>query len=163
MDSALIGVAGVAIGTALGGTNKYFSERRDAWKEARTSGLLLLADVRALREAQSTAQIVSDTRLGVKSWESHRQVLAGFRRGRFPNGFLARDWLKLANHFAHLEQLYAERQSKGKVWWSRAQTELEAAESLLARFEFDPRVVGYVLSPKRWLEPKQPRSDAPRS
>lgn len=49
MDQALIGLAGIVVGALLGGTGKYFTQRRDAWARARTSGLLLLADVRALR------------------------------------------------------------------------------------------------------------------
>jgi len=134
------------LGTVLGGTGKYWLLRRDAWREARTSGLLLLADVRALREAQVTAPVVSGTELGVKSWKSQRKVLAGFRRGNFPNGFKAPEWLKLASHFAHLEELYGAHQLEGDGdWWRQAQVELGAAERLLARFEADPPVFWYVL------------------
>lgn len=144
--AALIGLAGIAVGTLLGGTGKYWLLRRDAWREARTSGLLLLANVRALRKAPAAARVVSDTELGVKSWESHRQVLAGFRRGNFPNGFSASEWLELAGHFAQIENFYTAHQPEGDGdWWSRAQDELAAAESLLARFEDDPPVLGYVL------------------
>lgn len=146
MVEALIGLAGVLVGTLLGGTGKYWLLRRDAWSEARTSGLLLLADVHALRGVQAAAQIVSDTELGVKSWESHRQVLAGFRRGNFPNGFRASEWLELAGHFAHLKEIHRVYQPGGDGdRWSRAQDELAAAERLLVRFEQDPPVFGYVV------------------
>lgn len=146
MVEALIGgVGGVLLGTLLGGTGKYWLLRRDAWSEARTSGLLLLADVCALYKVQPDARIVSDTELGVRSWESHRQVLAGFRRGNFPNGFQAAEWLELAGHFAQLKELLASQPNGDADWWSRAQAELGSAELLLARFEHDPRVFGYVV------------------
>lgn len=145
-NDALIGLAGILVGTLLGGTGKYWLLRRDAWRDARTSGLLLLADVRALLEAQATARVVSDTELGVKSWQSHRQVLAGFRRGNFPNGFRAPEWLELARHFAHLDELYAGHESeRGREWWKHAQAELAEAERLLARFEDDPPVLRYIV------------------
>jgi hypothetical protein len=142
---ALIGLAGVVIGTALGGTAKYWSLRRDAWRAARTSGLLLLADVRALRAAEPSAAVVANTRLAVATWEAHRQTLAGFRQGSFPNGFKAHEWLELAGHFARLEQIDADRQLGGDGWWSRAEAALADAERLLDRFESDPPVLGYVL------------------
>ena len=146
VKEALIGLAGIVVGTLLGGTGKYWLLRRDAWREARTSGRLLLADVRALRRAHAAARVVSDTELGVNTWASHRQVLAGFRRGSFPNGFKAPEWLELAGRFAELEELYHSRQRKGDgKWWSRAQDELASAESLLVRFEHDPPVLGYVI------------------
>jgi hypothetical protein len=146
VEEALIGLAGIVVGTVLGGTGKYWLLRRDAWRDARTSGLLLLADVRALRKAQATARIVSTTELGAKSWRAQRKVLAAFRRGNFPNGFRAPEWLELAGHFAQLEQLYGEH--RGDVegeWWTRAQEEFDAAERLLARFGDDPPVFAYVL------------------
>jgi hypothetical protein len=117
-------------------------------------GLLLLADVRALREAPPDARVVSDTKLGARSWESHREVLAAFRRGNFPNGFKAPEWLELAGRFAHLENLYATGERKrDRAWWNSAQVELAGAERLLAHFEFDPGVLGYVLgSPLRRLK-----------
>lgn len=146
MAEALIGVVGIVVGALLGGTGKYWLLRRDAWSEARTSGLLLLADVRTLRNADATAHVVSETRAGAKSWETHREILAGFRRGNFPNGFRAPEWLELASHFARLEQIYAVQRPEGSTgWWSQAKTELAAAELLLARFDDDPAVFGYVV------------------
>lgn len=146
MAEALIGLAGVLVGTLLGGTGKYWLLRRDAWGEARTSGLLLLADVRSLQKAQPRARVASETEFGVKSWESEREILAGFRRGNFPNGFRAREWLRLAGHFAELRELFNAYQSGGDdKAWSRAQRELAAAESLLDRFEEDPKVFWYVV------------------
>jgi hypothetical protein len=104
----------------------------------------LLADVRALRGAGPRARVVIDTELGAKSWDAQRGVLAGFRRGNFPNGFRAPEWLQLAGHFAQLKALASDdRRDDG--WWSEAQGELVAAELLLARFEQDPPVFGYVV------------------
>jgi hypothetical protein len=150
MDStlagALAGVAGVVLGTVLGGTGKYWLLRRDAWSEARASGLILLADVRAVREAEPGARVVSDTELGVKSWDSHRQVLAKFRRGNFPNGFQAKEWLELARHFALLKELNSRSQTDELGdWWNSAESELAAAERLLVRFERDPKIFWYVV------------------
>ena len=146
MDEALIGLAGIVAGAVLGGTGKYWLLRRDAWTEARTSGLLLLADVRALCGAEPGSRVVTGTELGLKSWEAHREVLAGFRRGRFPNGFRAPEWLELARHFAHLKELDPAYLTDGDGdRWSEAQAELKAAERLLVRFELDPPVLGYVI------------------
>lgn len=146
MGEALIGLAGLLLGTLLGGTGKYWLLRRDAWSTARTSGLLVLADVRALRGADPGAPLVAETELGTRTWEEHRQVLAGFRRGNFPNGFRAPEWLELASHFARLKQLHAAGSDREDAdAWSGVQQELAAAERLLSRFEHDPAVLGYVL------------------
>jgi len=157
---ALIGLAGVVIGAVLGGTGKYWSLRRDAWKAARASGLLLLADVRALCSAKSSDSVLVNTQLGATSWEAHGRSLAEFRQGNFPNGFRAPEWLMLASHFARLEQLSAERPAgSAGEWWAQAQAELAAAESLLRRFEDDPPVLGYVV--RAAIGAKQPdRPDA---
>jgi hypothetical protein len=150
VDEALIGglagIAGAVLGAVLGGTGKYWLLRRDAWMEARRSGLLLLADVRALCGAEPGSRVVTGTELGLKSWEAHREVLAGFRRGRFPNGFRASEWLELARHFAQLKELHTACPTDGDGdRWSKAQAELVAAERLLVRFELDPRVLPYVI------------------
>ena len=145
MDEALVGLAGIVVGALLGGTGRYWLLRRDAWSQARASGLLLLADVRALRAAQPTDRVVSETELGVRSWASAREVLAGFRRGNFPNGYRAPEWLELAGHFARLDQLRNGWEPADGMEWRRAQAELEAAERLLGRFENDPPVFGYVV------------------
>lgn len=146
MDEALVGLVGIVFGALLGGTGRYWLLRRDAWSRARTSGLLLLADVRALRAAQPTDRIVTETEFGVNSWASQREVLAGFRRGNFPNGYRAPEWLELASHFARLGQIRDGWQAADGEKWRRAQAELEAAEGLLARFEDDPPVFGYVVT-----------------
>jgi hypothetical protein len=52
MGDALIAFAGIVVGALLGGTGKYFTQRRDAWIVTRASGLLLLADVHALCDAR---------------------------------------------------------------------------------------------------------------
>jgi hypothetical protein len=146
VKEALIAIVAAVAGTALGGTGKYWQLRSDAWREARTSGLLLLADVRALCAAEAGARIVADTEFGVKTWKSHRQVLAGFRRGNFPNGYRAPEWLELAGHFAELEELYSAHQlDTNDHAWRCAKTKLEASECLLVRFKKDPPVARYVL------------------
>ena len=149
MTEAVYGVIGVVLGVLLGGTGKYWSLRRDAWKDARAAGLLLLADVRALCAAGPADAIGRETQLGVKTWEAHRTVLATFRRGRFPNGLKAPGWLDLAGHFARLKQLDADRAGPDQdaSWWEAVQTELRQAESLLAAFERDPWVFVYVVTP----------------
>jgi hypothetical protein len=151
VEEALIAIAGAVVGTALGGTGKYWLLRRDAWREARTSGLLLLADVRALCQAEAGARIVTDTEFGVKTWESQRQVLAGFRRGNFPNGYRAPEWLELAGHFAELREFYSEyHPDENDDLWRRAKEKLAAAECLLVRFREDPPVFWYVVKGSIW-------------
>jgi hypothetical protein len=163
VDAAVTGLAGVAIGTALGGTGKYFSLRRDAWREARTSGLLLLADVQALRDVDATDEFVAHSRLGTKSWRAQCQTLASFRRGSYPSGFRAPEWLTLAGHFAQLERLDAARVAKEGDWWSSAQTELAGAEKLLAHFANDPPVLTYVLeAPWRAVRRRSAGGESPR-
>jgi hypothetical protein len=139
---AVIGLAGVIAGLVLGGTGKYFTQRRDAWLRARTAGLLLLADVRALRDAETAGPVVVETQLGAKSWASQRLTLAGFRRGTYPNGLTAPDWLKLAGHFARLKEIDDARDSD---WWGEAQRELAEVERLLSGFERDPPLLRYVV------------------
>lgn len=82
----------------------------------------------------------------MKSWESHRAALAHFRRGGFPNGFRAPEWLALAACFARLERFQAEpKADRGEVWSKSVGEELQAAERLLAPFEEDPPVLSYVV------------------
>jgi hypothetical protein len=146
MDSGLIGVAGIVVGATFGATTKYFTRRRDAWLVARTAGLLLLADVRALARAERTDPIVSATGVGVRSWEAQRETLAAFRRGNYPNGLRASEWLALAGHFANLGVLSAVLEAdRDSAWWDRVRPESAAADHLLRRFEYDPSVFGYVV------------------
>jgi hypothetical protein len=149
---AVIGLAGVVAGLVFGGTGKYFNQRRDAWLRARAAGLLLLADVRALRDAEEADLVVAETQLGAKSWASHRQTLAGFRRGTYPNGLTAPDWLKLAGHFARLKkindarnEINDARNARRSDLWCEAQHELAEVEGLLRGFELDPPVLPYVV------------------
>jgi hypothetical protein len=137
MDQALIGLAGIVAGVLLGGTGKYFTQRRDAWTQARASGLLLLGDVRALSAAAPDDPVVARTELGVKSWWSYREVLAGFRVGAYPSGFTSPEWIELADHFAQLEGHYAKRPpANDDQWWGDALAELSAAQAILERVGF---------------------------
>jgi hypothetical protein len=147
LESVLSGVAGALLGVLFGGTGKYWALRRDAWTDARKSGLLLLADVRALMAAAPEERVVVSKRLGLGSWETHRATLAGFRRGTFPNGYEASEWLDLAAHFASLEQLLQLHQDgrSDPSLWAKANDAWTGAEQLLVRFKDDPPVVGYVL------------------
>jgi hypothetical protein len=146
VDQALVAVAGIVIGALLGGSGKYFTSRRDAWAEARASGLLLLANVRAVREVHLSEPFNPEASFGVKGWESHGAILAHFRRGSFPNGFKAPEWLAVAACFARLESFRAAPKADRDVEWSKSvDSELLAAERLLAPFEADPPVFGYVV------------------
>jgi hypothetical protein len=146
VDQALVAVAGIVIGALLGGSGKYFTSRRDAWAEARASGLLLLAEVRALLEDSHPDGVDAGASLGVKSWESHQVTLAHFRRGSFPNGFKAPEWLTLAACFARLKRFQEEPVAdRGDNWSKSVRNELLVAERLLARFEDDPPVFSHVV------------------
>jgi hypothetical protein len=146
VQEALIAIGAAILGTAAGGTGKYWLLRRDAWREARTSGLLLLADVRALCKAKASDRIVTDTEFGVKTWGSQREVLAGFRKGNFPNGYKAPEWLELAGLFAELKELYSKYQARqNDDLWRDAKKKLGDAKCLLDRFEDDPSVFWYVV------------------
>lgn len=156
MSEALIGLAGIVVGVLLGGIGKYFTQRRDAWARARTSGLLLLADVRTLLAAGPTDPVVAETAVGINSWKAHRETLAGFRRGTFPSGLRAPEWLALAECFAHLERLRAARdKDRGVEEWKKATEQLQRAEKLLNRFENDPPVVPYVVRRSLRLGPPE--------
>jgi hypothetical protein len=146
VDQALVAVAGIVIGALLGGSGKYFTSRRDAWAKARQGGLLLLAQVRALLAAGPSGTVNADISLGVESWKSHEATLAHFRRGSFPNGFKAPEWLALAACFARLERFQAEPEGgRDEEWRKSVGDELLAAEQLLEQFEDDPPVLGYVV------------------
>jgi hypothetical protein len=146
VDQLLVGVAGVVVGALLGGSGKYFTLRRDAWTEARASGLLLLAEVQALGDACRADPVVAGTSVVIKGWESHAKTLAHFRRGNFPNGFKAPEWLELAGCVARLERFHAAPQADphGK-WRTSVNRELDKAERLLDRFKEDPPVFNYVV------------------
>ena len=144
MDQALIALAGIVVGAVLGGTGKYFTQRRDAWSQARTSGLLLLAEVRAVRQQGSTGS-AADPQAAVTCWESQRAVLAGFRRGNYPNGLRANEWLTLADRFTKIRNLSQQDSVDVAARRRDADASLAEAEKLLARFEDDPPVFSYVL------------------
>ena len=146
LDQVIVGVVGIVVGTLLGGSGKYFRLRRDAWTEARASGLLVLAEVQALSDACRADPVAAGTSVAVKDWELHGKTLAHFRRGNFPNGFKAEEWLELASCVARLERLRAAPSSDpdGK-WRMSVNRELADAERLLARFEADPAVFLYVV------------------
>lgn len=146
MSDALIGLVGVVVGAVLAGTGQYFTARRDAWIDARLHGLRLLADVDALVAGGPDSRAVSETRLGVASWLEHRDVLAKFRRGTYPNGFKASEWLDLAACFAELHQLDGvPAPERTAAWWGDAQAKFAEAERLLAPFRDDPRVLAHAL------------------
>lgn len=110
----------------------------------------MLAEVRglhsALRDASSSDPVVAGTSVAVKGWESHGETLAHFRRGNFPNGFRAPEWLELASCFAQLERFQAApRTSRDIDWLKDVNSELVEAEQLLTGFKDDPPVFGYVI------------------
>jgi hypothetical protein len=145
MDEALIGALGVIIGVVIGGAATYFTTRRDAWILARARGLVLLADVRATLAPRPAGEMADVSGL-LASWEAHREGLAAFRRGNFPNGFRAPEWLALAACFARLAALDAIAQPRRDSEWQAAvDDEVKAVEVQLRRFADDPRVFRYVV------------------
>jgi hypothetical protein len=143
VNEALIGLVGVIVGALLGGTGKYWLLRRDAWREARTSGLLTLADVRAASARSDPARLAAQLETLLRTWGTQREVLAGFRQGNFPNGFRAPEWLELAGHMTSLRDITDTHPDP--IDTTAAHHELDAAEALLSRFEEDPPVVEYVI------------------
>jgi hypothetical protein len=142
---AVIGLAGIVVGALLGATGTYFRLRRDAWIEARANALLLLADVRALRHAKATDEVVARTQLGVKTWDARAEALVRYRRGNYPSGLRAGGWLELAGHFARLRTLGASTRRPDASWWREVQKELTGAHGLLTHFEKDEPVLAYVI------------------
>jgi hypothetical protein len=148
VDQALIGLAGVfvgAVGTAFTGAGKYFTNRRDAWIVARASGLILLADARATLASQSHGGDIDISPL-LTSWQANRVILAGFRRGAYPSGFRASEWLALAAGFARLTTLNEVKQCERDArWQAAASNEARGVEALLDDFADDPKVFSSVL------------------
>jgi len=151
--TALIGVAGVIGGLVLGGVGKYFTQRRDAWLEARAAGLLLLADIRRYAALIDDGSIAA-VELGVKSWEQQREALARFRRGSYPSGLKAPEWLRLAAHFAQLQTLSGSDKRSPRA---EVQCELKGIVELLTPFERDQAVLPYVLKTGLRKVPKRLR------
>lgn len=150
MEPWIGGLIGIVVGALLGGIGHYFfSQRRDAWLEARASGLLLLADVRALR-ATKDSRLGARTGAALKTWDAEREAVAHFRIGSYPSGYKAPEWLTLASHFERIQDLHAKLAAvpaarKTSKWQLGVRVEATAAEQLLARFEADPGVFWYVV------------------
>jgi len=159
MDSAVIGLAGVVAGLVVGNGGKYFGQRRDAWREARAAGLIVLADMRALRSAPQGARLATAHTL-VETWAAKREVLASFRRGNYPNGFKAEEWVKVAGALGRLEASLLTATEVGLApagassdadpvleetsaphWWVEVERHLRRSEKILSDFEHDPGVV----------------------
>ena len=137
MTEALIGLAGIVVGAVLGATGTYWRLRRDAWAEARANGLMLLAAVRAVL-AEDERRNLDDL---LAAWDQRAEVLAKFRRGSYPSGLEAPEWLKLATRFASLRRLSAATPRDD----SQVRAELVGATECLAGFEYDPPVFPYVV------------------
>ncbi|MEY2513625.1 MAG: hypothetical protein QOJ89_983 [bacterium] len=142
MSAAIVGLVGIVVGALLGGTGKYFTQRRDAWLKARASGLALLAEVRAVRAALAAGRLT--TVVAIEGWTTHGEVLASFRRGNYPSGLVASEWLKLAAGFAELATLDA-KAVRDEAWTERVDHELRAAQEILKGFEHDPAVLPSVI------------------
>jgi hypothetical protein len=141
VDSALIGIAGAVLGLFLGGTGKYFTQRRDAWLPARAAGLQLLANIRALGDVSDGDSAVAACDTAIGAWALQGEALAVFRRGSYPSGLKASEWLKLATCFATLERLSSTR---GEDWQADIKQQFNDVERLLKPFENDPAVVSFV-------------------
>jgi hypothetical protein len=147
----VVGLIGASAGLVVGNSSKYFGQRRDAWREARAAGLNVLADVRALRALPEGAGIATAQRLA-RTWAAERQMLATFRRGNYPNGLTAVEWVTVADAFAHLEARLPMAPDAESVapdaesgsWWKEVQPQLRLIETVLADFKHDPSVVRHV-------------------
>ena len=150
-NPAVIGVVGIVVGAVLGGTGKYFTQRRDAWVRARASGLALLAQVRWARVALAEGHLT--TEISVADWKTHGPVLASFRPGNYPSGLNASQWLELARLVTVLARLDA-MPYRGGTWMSSATYELRNAQKILDRFEHDPPVLASVIRTSASRHPK---------
>jgi hypothetical protein len=164
VNEAVLGLAGVVAGLVVGNTGKYFGQRRNAWREARGAGLIVLADVRALHAAPAGRRLAGARRLAA-SWDANRQVLATFRRGTYPNGLMAYEWVRLADAFARLAACLPPAAAD---WWEDAQPHLHTIEDILSDFMYDPAVVWHNIRalvwrplPRQRRGPTIPRSDPP--
>jgi hypothetical protein len=83
VDQALIGLAGVFVGAALGGTGKYFTTRRDRWLVARASGLILLADTQAILASRAQVEGIDISPL-LASWQAKARSSRGFAGAHIP-------------------------------------------------------------------------------
>ncbi len=156
MDQAIIGFVGIVAGLLLGGIGKYFTARRDAWLLARAHGLILLADVQATLASQSRGENTDLSPL-LASWQANCEILASFRRGSYPSGFKAPEWLMLAAGFARLAALdEVKRGKRDERWQAAVSDELRKAERLLDHFASDPGVLGYVVGHALGRKPKSP-------
>jgi hypothetical protein len=101
VESTLVAAAVGGVGFLVGSSFTYFSGRRDSWLKARASGLIMLAaiqDALCLANRRDNQGIATSIAL----WEKHREVLAGFRRGRYPSGLTSTQWLEVAAEFSLL-------------------------------------------------------------
>jgi hypothetical protein len=140
VDEALIGLAGIVVGAVLGALGTYFRLRRDAWSDARATGLVLLAAISAARQGSAHSEGVG--RL-LELWGKRGEVLAKFRRGNYPSGLPGPDWLLLAEHIASLRALQASDRPRDPAWSKLAGEQLDGAEHLLRSFKSDPPVFSY--------------------
>jgi hypothetical protein len=152
MDEALIALAGVVVGALLGGTGTYFRLRRDLWSDARANGLVLLAEVQALK-SRPHGQLFAGTLLAIKSWDFRREALVKFRRGNYPSGLRAREWLELAGHFEALRALSARAAPPDDTnecneceECTNVKNELEGAARILTGFARDQAVLPHVVA-----------------
>jgi hypothetical protein len=150
MTEAAFGVIGVLLGGILGGGASYFMTRRQSWSSARASALLMLEELALLDTALARWEVsdlpVWAEDLGVASWEEHRQALT-FRKGYYPSGLNATEWLRLADTFVNLRVLHEwDANVRDEVWRERAIENFARAKALLLQFELDPPAFATFLS-----------------
>jgi hypothetical protein len=137
----------------------YWLDRHRGWLAARTAGLLIYDDLeQAHAQLESPSANVAVAKEAIESslqaWDAHREALL-YRRGTFPSGVSANQWLDLGAHFRKLKAL--EEQANPVEY---AKTEISSLLAGLATFKEDrytaPRIVrnalGIALKPRQWLK-----------
>jgi len=140
MTEAVFGVVGVVLGAILGAGASYFMVRRKSWSDARDAALLLLEELHVAQRALERGTYEPGG-LGVAAWQNNRRALT-FRKGCYPSGLHALEWLDLAAAFDNLRLLdRCSSSERDETWLVTAHDNIEHARRLVHPFELDPPVL----------------------